>query len=568
VNSVFFWTYQVVLLLQLTIMIMGALGFKQSLRKKLEPNLPDKFIEKGPPGLSILAIIRQMQPDFWTMWVTGAIFAIGQGVATIIFLEYTAKAVTSIQAGAEMGEVRSALTKFAIAGVASAVGAIGSGVLFGLAGNRYVMRIRMQLLDSLMIQDMAFFDTISPGALIGHITGDTDRIGDLRDIIPKFLTPFCQVAFGAYTLFNTSWQLSLVVLALLVVEFIEASVRSKHVTHKYMRRYIKSNRGASEKATEVLASFTTVRLFGQERLEHDLYKEKTDFVKRVGAKKETLESIFQGIETMLHAAIIGLGTLYSFNLISEGLMSTESLNEFVLVGVSLITSFQDVIKTTPLAAETTGPLQVINDLITRIPRIDSNTGETIRNLQGHINFNKMSFTYPNAGTAAASAFENFNLDVPAGSSVAFVGPSGCGKSTLFKLVLRFYDPDAGSVKIDKNYDLRDLHLKWWLQNIGVVSQEAVLFKGTFRYNLLYGVQNPHEISEEQIMEACRQAQLTSLVQEKGLDFQVGDKGSSLSGGQKQRVCIARVFLRRTYMPSHSHSSVQNRLLIYLYIYRL
>jgi len=127
-----------------------------------------------------------------------------------------------------------------------------------------------------------------------------------------------------------------------------------------------------------------------------------------------------------------------------------------------------------------------------------------------------------------------------------VGPSGCGKSSLYKLFLRFYDPQEGRVKIDKVHDLRDLKLKWWLDNVGVVSQEPVLFKGTFRYNILYGLSAQANVTEAQIMEAVRCAHLGSLVEEKGgLDFDVGDKGSNLSGGQKQRVCIARVFLRRT-----------------------
>lgn len=112
-----------------------------------------------------------------------------------------------------------------------------------------------------------------------------------------------------------------------------------------------------------------------------------------------------------------------------------------------------------------------------------------------------------------------------------MGPSGCGKSSLYKLLLRFYDPQEGCIVIDKKYDLRDLKLKWWLDNIGVVSQEPVLYRGTLRYNILYGVTNPEDYTEEQIMAAVRSAHLEALVQEKGLDFDVGDKGGNLSGGK-------------------------------------
>jgi ABC-type multidrug transport system fused ATPase/permease subunit len=382
----YFWSVQLMLLLQGILAVMGACGFRRKFRKRFEPSVPEQFMIRGDENpWSLKAMIMAAKPDaLW--WIVAIIFAIGQGVATISFLEYTSDAISAISDNKPFDEFRNALLWFAVAGIGAGVCAMGSGALFGVAGMRYVARIRVKLLNSLMIQEMAFFDTVSPGALIGHMTSDTDKLCDIKDFIPWFITPGCQVIFGAYTLFKTSWQLAMVICALLIVEFLEASIRSKHITHRFMGMYVRANRGSSEKATEALASLITIRLFGQEKREEAAYARKANGVARIGVRKEVLESIFQGVEVLLHATVVGLGTLYSYNLIEDGLMPKSGLQEFVLVGVQLVASFQDVIKTTPLFAEVTGPAAIILSLIERIPKMDANTGETPQSLGGHIAF--------------------------------------------------------------------------------------------------------------------------------------------------------------------------------------
>lgn len=382
----YFWSLQIMTLLQGILAVMGGCGFRRKFRKRFEPSIPEQFLVKGDENpWSMKAMVLAAKPDaFW--WIFAIIFAVGQGIATISFLEYTSDAIAAIQEDKPFDEFRNALLWFAVAGVGAGVCAMGSGALFGVAGMRYVARIRVKLLNSLMIQEMAFFDTISPGALIGHMTSDTDKLCDIKDFIPWFITPGCQVIFGAYTLFKTSWQLAMVICALLIVEFLEASIRSKHITHRFMGMYVRANRGSSEKATEALASLITIRLFGQEKREEAAYARRANGAARVGVRKEVLESLFQGVEVLLHATVVGLGTLYSFNLIEEGLMPKSGLQEFVLVGVQLVASFQDVIKTTPLFAEVTGPAGIILSLIERIPKMDANAGETPQSLSGTIAF--------------------------------------------------------------------------------------------------------------------------------------------------------------------------------------
>lgn len=128
--------------------------------------------------------------------------------------------------------------------------------------------------------------------------------------------------------------------------------------------------------------------------------------------------------------------------------------------------------------------------------------------------------------------------------MALVGQSGCGKSTCIQLLQRFYDPVRGRITVD-GYDVKDLNVRWWRKNIGVVGQEPVLFSLSIRDNILLGHLRSEEISSEEIEEAARQANahdfITSLP--RGYDTLVGERGAHLSGGQKQRIAIARALIR-------------------------
>lgn len=152
----------------------------------------------------------------------------------------------------------------------------------------------------------------------------------------------------------------------------------------------------------------------------------------------------------------------------------------------------------------------------------------------------MRFAYPMRPDH--EVYTGMNLTIPAGKTVAFVGPSGCGKSTAVQLIERFYDPSAGAVLLDGT-DIKDLKVSWYRQQIGLVSQEPVLFGGTIRDNISYGKPGA---SSEDIENAAKLANIHWDIVGKfpdKYDTQVGEGGIQLSGGQKQRIAIARAIVR-------------------------
>jgi len=172
--------------------------------------------------------------------------------------------------------------------------------------------------------------------------------------------------------------------------------------------------------------------------------------------------------------------------------------------------------------------------------IDSSSHHGLRpkETEGEVVFEHIKFAYPTRPDNII--FNDFNLKIEAGKTVALVGPSGGGKSTTVSLIERFYDPLSGSVKLD-GVNIKDINVNHLRTQIGYVGQEPALFATTIEHNIRYG--NPNA-TREQIIEACKKANAYDFINSlpDGLETQVGDKGGQLSGGQKQRIAIARVLV--------------------------
>jgi len=187
--------------------------------------------------------------------------------------------------------------------------------------------------------------------------------------------------------------------------------------------------------------------------------------------------------------------------------------------------------------------------IDRVPSIDSASEEGVKpsKVIGEITFENVDFNYPSRPDV--QVVKDLTLTFPAGKTTALVGASGSGKSTIISLVERFYDPLAGCVCLD-GLDIRDLNLKWLRSQIGLVSQEPILFSTTVRQNVEHGlVGTPHQNASPEeklrfVREACIKANADGFISKlpSGYDTVVGERGFLLSGGQKQRVAIARAIV--------------------------
>lgn len=296
-------------------------------------------------------------------------------------------------------------------------------------------------------------------------------------------------------------------------------------------------------AEEKISNIRTVKAFAQEKREIDRYSDKLQDVLKMCYKESLYRGMFFGMTGFSGNAIV-LSVLYNgVFMVSNSSITIGSLSAFLLyagyVGVSLnglSSAYSELNKALGANAR-------LFELINRQPLIPIDGGQILeKELSGNVTFQNVFFAYPTRETVAV--LKGFDVNIEKCSMTAIVGSSGSGKSTIASLLLRLYDPIEGSILLD-NHDLRLLDPTWVKSQIGIVSQEPVLFSGSIRENILYGVESA---TDSDVEEAARLAHVLEFTEKMtdGLDTIVGERGITLSGGQRQRVAIARALIKVTY----------------------
>jgi len=262
---------------------------------------------------------------------------------------------------------------------------------------------------------------------------------------------------------------------------------------------------------------------------------------KIGVKKAHQMSAGIGFSFFFMFAVYSLGFWFGGQLIAAGEMEPgDVLTVFfsIMIGAMGIGQASQL---NPDFAKAKGAAAVVFEVIDRVPLIDQKegSGKTLKLMEGKILFKKVVFSYPNR--VETKVMKKMNLTINPGQTVALVGPSGAGKSTVIQLLERFYDPQSGTIFVD-DVDIREFDLKWYRKNIGLVSQEPILFSGTITENILFGKPTA---SMEEVENAAKMANAYEFImkQPDGFNTMVGEKGTQLSGGQKQRVAIARAILK-------------------------
>jgi putative ABC transport system ATP-binding protein len=226
------------------------------------------------------------------------------------------------------------------------------------------------------------------------------------------------------------------------------------------------------------------------------------------------------------------------NFVRSGAMSLGELTSFMMYTAFAGSSLFGLSGFYSELMKGVGAASRLFELQDRRPGIHQTVGKPVKSAQGPIVFDNVSFAYPTR--PAVKIFNGLSFEIPSGSNVCVVGPSGGGKSTVASLLLRFYNPTSGSIKINGT-DVSGMNVKSLRRRIGMVSQEPVLFSGSIAENIAYG--KPHA-SRAEIITAARRANCNFISDlPDGLETQVGSRGSQLSGGQKQRIAIARALLK-------------------------
>ena len=415
----------------------------------------------------------------------------------------------------------------------------GQSYLMGYVGQWLVADVRQQLFIHIVRLPIRFHDANTSGRLMARVISDVNEManaipGILKDIFQQGLTFVALIGVAFYQ----NWKMASVVLVGLPL--------SSYVLIRFGKRIRKLSKKGQESigsmASVLKEAFTgikVVKAYGQEEKEGQRFSLMNKAFRTAKVKTSQASAMSSPLLEVIGVCGIAFIIWYGGGLVIAGEMKPGEFFSFL---TAMFMAYAPVRKMSGANASVQRALaaaQRVFSVLDLDSELSKDEGKrTLAPIKHKLEFSDVSLTYEGA---KASSLNNVNLSVTVGEVVALVGASGSGKTTLVSLVPRFYRPTQGTVTID-GIDIRSVDRSSLRRQIGIVSQETVLFDDLIRNNIAYG--RP-DATEEQIIEAAHAAYAWEFIERlpNGLDTFVGENGLKLSGGQRQRIAIARAILR-------------------------
>ena len=409
---------------------------------------------------------------------------------------------------------------------------------FATAGERAVTRLRARLYETLVHQDVGFFDERRTGELQSRLSADTGVLQSAVSAdISMALRHIAGVMGGIALLAFTSPKLTLTMLSVVPAVAVSAVIYGRRV-RKLAREVQDALAAAGEVAEETLSGIRTVRAFSGEEAEATRYAGKVEASYLLARRRIAASSTFMGAASTAAYGAFALVFWVGGRMVLHHEISPGSLISFVLYTLMVAMSLGGLAELWAELMRATGAAERVFELLDRQPAFANRGGATLRAVRGEVKLQGVHFSYP--ARKDVEVLGGVDLTLAPGEIVALVGPSGGGKSTVAALVQRLYDPTTGRILLDGT-PLPTLDPGWMRRQLGVVSQEPILFSTTVAENIRYG--RP-DATDAEVEAAARTANAHTFVAgfPDGYKTLVGERGVQLSGGQKQRVAIARAVL--------------------------
>ena len=399
--------------------------------------------------------------------------------------------------------------------------------------------IRNKLYDHFHNLSISFFDKNRSGELTSIIVNDVSnmRIALGTSFHKVFIEPINILTF-VFILFVINIKLATIALFIIpitsfIILLIGRSIRRKS------KRTAEQIAGIMGRITEILNSIRVVKAFANEDYEKDRFKKQQDkyysLITRRAKLKLTASPITETIGAIIGVLLLWIGGL---DVLVLQTMNSEDFIRFILIMFSVLGPIRLLSNVSiQLQMGIASAERVFNILDTKPDIKEKQDCINLGIFQESIELKNVGFYYENN----EPVLENISFDIKKGKMVAIVGPSGAGKSTIADLISRFYDVKTGAILIDGN-DLRDLNINSLRNNLGIVTQETILFDETIEFNIAYG---KVQYTRSELIEAAKAANAYDFInqQPEGFKTIIGEKGSKLSGGQRQRIAIARAVLK-------------------------
>ncbi|HZP16847.1 MAG TPA: ABC transporter ATP-binding protein [Terriglobales bacterium] len=409
------------------------------------------------------------------------------------------------------------------------------------AGYGMITNLRNELYESILRRSAGFFQKHSTGTLISTIVNDIERVQyAMSSVLAEFLEQFFTFVFTAYAVVALGGHLAWVLV--LFVPFILYSARRIGIRVRHTTR-----RGQDQLADvqnilqETITGNRIVKAFSMEGWEIARFRRATRRLFKANMRSVAAAAVSSPLMDLFGAIAVALLLAFGREQVKTGSMSLGVFGTFIGLVFSLYNPVRKFAMFYNNFQQALGASSELFRFMDTADEVQEKPGALVLPpFSRKISFEEVSFCYESEGVQR-EVLHGINLDVKAGEILAVVGSSGAGKSTLVSLVPRFFDVTTGTIAID-GHDVRDVTLSSLRSQIGIVTQETVLFNDTLRNNIAYGQPG---VSQREVEAAARAALAHDFIMEmpEGYEAMIGEKGVRLSGGERQRIAIARALLK-------------------------
>ncbi|MBE7682414.1 MULTISPECIES: ABC transporter ATP-binding protein [Paenibacillus] len=414
------------------------------------------------------------------------------------------------------------------------------GFYGGRLGNFLAYRLRNACYEKLQFLSFRYYDTAKTGDLMSRLTGDLEAIRNFIGFgFAQILNMVLMVVFGAIMMMTMSWQLTLLTLICIpLLAFVALRFESQiHPAFQEMRLALSSLTTAVQ---ENITGVRTVKSFAREPYEVEKFSTRNERYKTNQIHAATLWSRYFPIMEILASVSVVLLLVIGGRMVINQTLSLGQLVAFFsliwyIIGPMWNLGFH-INNYTQSKASGERVLELLNTPVDVQETEDPIIVEADQ-VKGHVTFDSVTFAYGNKMPAVT----DINFDAPPGTVIGFLGGTGSGKSTIIQLLMRAYNVNSGTIKLDGK-NIKDMGIRSLRSQIASVFQETFLFSSSIRNNISYGLKN---VSMDDIIRAAKLAKAHDFIMEfpDGYDTVVGERGMGLSGGQKQRIAIARALLK-------------------------
>jgi ATP-binding cassette subfamily B protein len=413
--------------------------------------------------------------------------------------------------------------------------------LISWVGERVVADLRVAVFNHVIGLNLAFFETRSPGEILSRISTDTTLVQTVvGSSVSVALRNLLLFVGGMILLIITSPKLT--GLVLLVIPFVIVPIIILGRKVRTLSRYSQDRvADIGSHVEEILTGIRVVQAFSHEILDKIKFAKRVENAFDTAVERVRKRALLTAVVIAFIFGAVAVVLWIGGRDVLAGRISGGELSAFVFYAIVVAGSTGALSEVVGELQRAAGAMDRLNELllVSSNIKIPSEPKELPEKVSGAIKFNGINFYYPSR--PGQLALDDFTLEIKPGETVALVGPSGAGKSTVFQLLLRFYDPSSGDIKLD-DVSLDQTDPRTVREQIGLVPQDGIIFSENVLENIRYG--RP-EASKVEIRSAAESANAIDFIEElpDGFETNLGEKGVQLSGGQRQRLAIARAILR-------------------------